>query len=391
MNSSPPSVGESTLLCRCTFGRPGISAEHDLLDARLRRGGDRDGVAVAAHALRGPEDVHLVYADLPLPRQPPLPSFDLSTRCVDEQLLARRHVHVEPAALAAVRGERAQLRLGRARAAAHAAPAPPRSRARRPRAPSLRYQLERELERRRAPPGAGGRPSRSTSAHAAPVRVPARDRHDCVGDRELVHQQILGSGSPTSWSITRLPPNAVSTSTMPGRLRAHLADLGGLLAAGHGAQRGERGVGRFGRHERDELALVRDVHRVDAEDLGRARYRGLARARPPRARSSPRRDARASSLSTDATPPRVASRMQRSAGPAASSSASTAGQSERVSDSIVGLELELPAREHDRRAVVADLAGDEDRGRPASARPGTARARSSTRPMPLVHTYIWSA
>jgi hypothetical protein len=23
-NSSPPSVGDSTLLCRCTFGRPGI-------------------------------------------------------------------------------------------------------------------------------------------------------------------------------------------------------------------------------------------------------------------------------------------------------------------------------------------------------------------------------
>src|SRR3954453_714144 len=25
MNSSPPSVGDSTLLCRCTFGRPGIA------------------------------------------------------------------------------------------------------------------------------------------------------------------------------------------------------------------------------------------------------------------------------------------------------------------------------------------------------------------------------
>src|SRR6476646_2977749 len=29
-------------------------------------------------------------------------------------------------------------------------------------------------------------------------------------------QQILGSGSPTSWSMTRLPPNAVSTNTIPG-------------------------------------------------------------------------------------------------------------------------------------------------------------------------------
>ena len=32
----------------------------------------------------------------------------------------------------------------------------------------------------------------------------------------LLSQQIRGSGSPTSWSMTRLPPKAVSTSTMPG-------------------------------------------------------------------------------------------------------------------------------------------------------------------------------
>src|SRR4051794_18892195 len=50
----------------------------------------------------------------------------------------------------------------------------------------------------------------------APRRVTPSDRDDGLGDRELVHQQILGSGSPTSWSITRLPPNAVSTSTIPG-------------------------------------------------------------------------------------------------------------------------------------------------------------------------------
>ena len=88
-------------------------------------------------------------------------------------------------------------------------------------------------------------------------------------------------------------------------------------------------------------------------------------------------EARASSLSTEATPPRVASRMQRSCGPAASSSASTAGHSERVSDSIVGVEVELAAREHDRGAVVADRAGEQD----AVAGPGDggpARARVAT-------------
>src|SRR5204862_3167504 len=52
--------------------------------------------------------------------------------------------------------------------------------------------------------------------HAALAGVPGGDLDDGVGERELVHQQILGSGSPTSWSITRRPPNAVSTSTIPG-------------------------------------------------------------------------------------------------------------------------------------------------------------------------------
>ena len=129
---------------------------------------------------------------------------------------------------------------------------------------------------------------------------------------------------------------------------------------GTAAQRGERVVGRLGRDEGDERALVGDVHRVDAEDLAGAGDRRAAPARPPRARRTATPEARASSLSTDATPPRVASRMHRSDGPAASSSASTAGQSERVSDSIRRLELELAAGEHDRRAVLADRPGDED-------------------------------
>src|SRR4051794_3505900 len=50
----------------------------------------------------------------------------------------------------------------------------------------------------------------------ATIGVRERDVQDGVGDRELVHQQILGSGSPTSSSITRRPPKLVSTRTMPG-------------------------------------------------------------------------------------------------------------------------------------------------------------------------------
>ena len=71
-------------------------------------------------------------------------------------------------------------------------------------------------------------------------------------------------------------------------------------------------------------------------------------------------EACASSLSAEATPPRVASRRQRSEGPTASSSASTAGHSERVSETTGRLELELAAGQHHGGAVLADRARDED-------------------------------
>src|SRR6185436_18307980 len=57
----------------------------------------------------------------------------------------------------------------------------------------------------------------------------------------------------------------------PGRLGAHLSDLSRALAARDQAQSGECRVGSLRRDEGDELALVRDVHRVDSQDLGGAR------------------------------------------------------------------------------------------------------------------------
>src|SRR5262249_51180567 len=77
-----------------------------------------------------------------------------------------------------------------------------------------RDELERELERRR-----NDLPQRTDlhldRRHAPLARVRLRDPYDRLGDRELVHQQIRGSGSPTSMSSTGRPPNAVSTSTSP--------------------------------------------------------------------------------------------------------------------------------------------------------------------------------
>ncbi len=91
-------------------------------------------------------------------------------------------------------------------------------------------------------------------------------------------------------------------------------------------------------------------------------------------------EARASSFSTDATPPRVASRRQCRPCPAAPSSASAAGHSERVSDSTRGVEVELAAGQHDRRAVVADRARDDDPvARHAAPRATARRGRRSGR------------
>ena len=116
-------------------------------------------------------------------------------------------------------------------------------------------------------------------------------------------------------------------------------------------------------------------------------------ARAPRASrtSIATPDARASSLRTEATPPRVASRTQRSAGPALLEQRVDRGpQRPRV-----GLdrraELELAAREHDRRAVLADRARDEDAVAGAQRRRASgARAGRAAR-CPVVQMYSWSA
>ena len=154
----------------------------------------------------------------------------------------------------------------------------------------------------------------------------------------------------------------------PWRLRLHLADLHGALAARHGAQRRQRRLGAPPAPRRRRACPRWPRTSGRCRGSPRRRPPPAPPARRPRARSSPTPEARASSLSTEATPPRVASRRQRSLGPAASSSASTAGHSEHVSDSTARVELELAAREHDRRAVVADRARDDDAVARAQAR-----------------------
>ena len=80
-------------------------------------------------------------------------------------------------------------------------------------------------------------------------------------------QQIRGSGSPASRSITRLPPKAVSTSTIPGG--SVLTSPISAASSHPGTERSaaQRRVGPLGRHEGHEPALVRHVHRVDPQKL----------------------------------------------------------------------------------------------------------------------------
>ena len=129
----------------------------------------------------------------------------------------------------------------------------------------------------------------------------------------LSPQQIRGSGSPASRSITRLPPNAVSTSTIPG---------GSVLTSPISAASSQPGTARSaaraasaasGRHEGHHAALVGHVHAGRCRAAPPRPPPRAAPAPPPRSTTTATFEARASSLSTDATPPRVASRMQRSA------------------------------------------------------------------------------
>ena len=161
----------------------------------------------------------------------------------------------------------------------------------------------------------------------------------------------------------------------PRRLRAHLADLG-RAARSPGPSAAPRARGRRPPGPRRRRACPRWPRTSDRCPRSPTPRPPPGRPAPrPRARSSPRCDARASSFSTEATPPRVASRMQRSDGPDL--------LEQRVHDRPqragvgldLGVELELAAREHDRRAVLADRAGEQD----AVARPervgGHPRAR----------------
>ena len=88
---SPVSYASSGMV-QVDLGQAGQRAEQDVFDARLRRGRDRDGVAVAAQAGGDPQHVHLRHAGRSRRTRVLVSSWSPPSASADpRQLLARQH------------------------------------------------------------------------------------------------------------------------------------------------------------------------------------------------------------------------------------------------------------------------------------------------------------
>ena len=182
---------------------------------------------------------------------------------------------------------------------------------------------------------------------------------DVLAGREL-HQQILGSGSPTSMSIMRCPPKDVRPSTRPGG-SVTTSPMSTRVAVRPRSTASPQGHRRRPRRRRTRRACLRWPRTADRcpssspapATAGRDGQRGLVdddadAARRPRSRRQRWRLLHgwhhACSADRDHT---------------RTTSASTTGHSAMVSLRDVGLDLEVAAGEQHRHAVVADRARDE--------------------------------
>src|SRR3954452_1221144 len=375
---------------------PRDRAEQDVLDARLARGGDRDRVAVAAHPLRDPQDVDLLdvrsyrfsrHGPSLHSRSTRRPRSPGRRRAAPRPGAPPRRTRRTPgtAAVTAAAGRRTRTSGTGPR------PARPPSAAPRPRARSPRPRARRRTRARTGPPGAAGRPSARRARPCARARGRSRCGRRSRRSRARASraQQILGKGSPTSWSMTRRPPNAVSTSTIRG---------GSVRTSPISAACSQPGTARIAASAASACSgatnatslpsfatYIGSMPRISAAPATAAST-GTASSRTSIATA----EARASSLSTDGTPPRVASRRQCTADPPAPSRASTTGHRGRVSDSMGASSSNSPRAS--RMAVPWSPTGPDSRIRSPGARPaGERSARLSRRPRPAVQMYISSA
>src|SRR5919202_3288491 len=223
-NSSPPSVGERTLLWRWTFGIRGIAPS----TTSSGPGWPAAVTDTESPSQLMPSEIHRMWTsstagafgsvaiDLPSTRDQ---HVVLDLQGVDQQLLAPEHLHVEAAAARAAQRQRGQ----RAVEPARPAPAPGRHDLHRELRPlelgPLGHEGEGELER-----GGHDLPQPADlqlDARDAPaLRMRARDPDDGVGDRELVHRAGLSRSSATGRRRAGPSPAGPRTRSPPAPSRA---------------------------------------------------------------------------------------------------------------------------------------------------------------------------
>src|SRR3954464_1273654 len=200
-NSSPPSVGDSTLLWRWTFGMPGIAPS----STSSIPGWPAAVIDTESPSQLIPSEIHRMWTSSTAGAFGSVatghPSMRdqrvvLDLQGVHEQLFAAEHLHVEPAARLALQRELRQRAIG---------PAPPAPAAGRHdlhlerralELGALRDEREGELERGRDHL-AQVADLQLDRADLAPRGVRTRDADHGVGDRELVHRRLnrsLGAG-----------------------------------------------------------------------------------------------------------------------------------------------------------------------------------------------------
>src|SRR3954453_13935670 len=231
-NSSPPRVGESTLLCRWTFGSPGIAPSR----TSSIPGWPAAVIDTESPSQLIPSEIHRMCSSCTPPagasstamRHPSVRRQRiLELERVHEQLLPLEQLEVEARARRALQREPVQLRL---------CPAGPAASTRRDLLHdqlgtrdrgALRHQLEGEGEGRRH--HLAQVPDLELHLHHLPARrMTVRDADDGFGDRQLVPPSSSadpGQGIPHQLIHDPAPAEGGLHQHHPGRLRPHLADL----------------------------------------------------------------------------------------------------------------------------------------------------------------------
>src|SRR3954453_17936515 len=124
-NSSPPSEGSSTLLCRCTFGRPGTAPS----TTSSMLGSDAAVTETVSPSQLMPSEIQRMWTSSTPVASAVLTSASTPGQCslfvlqlerVHEQLVAARHLDVQRPARRALRREGAEHRVDPAALAADA-------------------------------------------------------------------------------------------------------------------------------------------------------------------------------------------------------------------------------------------------------------------------------